>query len=218
MAEWYGFYSTSQVSRLARVPVRTLYDWKAKGIISPSVQVIGPGGVEDEGYSYADLAIIKLMRGLRDKRLNLRSVAESLRHLYERFGAPTSPGWQQAHVYISGREVYARRPDEWDTTVATRYGQKTMKEFVVGELFEEDAALLVPRSFADYVEIDPNVMDGVPVIKNTRVPTSMMSMLVDQGATLAELEELYSPICRDYLWKAFEFERSLDQTNERVPA
>ena len=60
MAEWQGFYSTTQVSWLAGVPKRTLYDWKARGIIAPSVQIIGMDGREDEGYSYADLAIIKV--------------------------------------------------------------------------------------------------------------------------------------------------------------
>ena len=97
MSEWHGFYSTAQISRLAGIPRRTLYDWRARGIIAPSVQVIGFGGLQEEGYSYADLAIIKLMRGLRNKQLNLRSVARTLRHLHARFGPPTSPGWQRAH-------------------------------------------------------------------------------------------------------------------------
>ena len=215
--QWQGFYSTTQVSRLAGVPKSTLYDWKARGIIAPSVRVIGPAGPEEEGYSYADLAIIKLMRGLRNKQLNLRSVARTLRHLYERFGAPTSPQWQNAHVYILGKETFAQKPDVWDTTVGTRGGQKIMTP-LFGELFEEEAALLVPKSFADYVEIDPNVMEGMPVIKGTRVPTSVVAMLVDQGVDLAELTDLYPRISRVKLQKANEFERSLDEATEKVPA
>ena len=76
MGAWQGFYSTAQVSRLAGVPKRTLYHWKARGIITPSIQIVGAGGQRDEGYSYADLAIAKLLRGLRNKQLNLRSIAE----------------------------------------------------------------------------------------------------------------------------------------------
>ena len=152
MSDWQGFYSTTQVSRLAGVPTRTLYAWKARRIIAPSVQVIGPGAQVEEGYSYADLAIIKLMRGLRNKQLNLRSVARTLRHLYERFGPPTSSQWQNAHVYVLGKEVFAQKPDEWETTVATRHGQKAMMLIVWG-LFEEEAALLVPKGFAEYIEI-----------------------------------------------------------------
>jgi DNA-binding transcriptional MerR regulator len=76
MGAWQGFYSTAQVSRLAGVPKRTLYHCKARGIITPSIQIVGAGGQRDEGYSYADLAIAKLLRGLRNKQLNLRSIAE----------------------------------------------------------------------------------------------------------------------------------------------
>ena len=204
-----------QTPRLAGVPKRTLYDWKARGIIAPSVQIIGMDGREDEGYSYADLAIIKLMRGLRDKKLNLRSVARTLRHLNDRFGGLTSPGWQNAHVYVFNKVVFAQKPDEWDTTVATMGGQKAM-ELLVGILFEEEAALLVLRSFANYVEIDPQVMEGIPVIRNTRVPTSVVALLAEQGTTIAELTDLYVPISRDFLQRAIDFERSLDRAETAV--
>ena len=210
MTGWQGFYSSSQVSRLAGVPLRTLYNWRSKGIIAPSVQVIGQGVKVEEGYSYADLAIAKLLRGLRDKSLNLRSVAVTLRHLFTRFGPPTSAGWQGAHVFVMGNSVYATKPDEWDTTVATQHGQKMM-ELLAPKLFEEEAALLVPKTFAGYVEINLRVMEGQPVIKNTRVPTSIIAMMFAQGISLEWLSNLYSPIPLLYLQKAIDFERSLDR-------
>ena len=111
--QWQGFYSTRQVSRLARVPLRTLYDWKARGVIAPSVRVVDAKGGVEEGYSYADLAIIKLLRALRVKQLNLRSIVIALRHLYDRFGAPSKPDWSNAHVYIIGKNVFAQKPDNW---------------------------------------------------------------------------------------------------------
>lgn len=217
MRNWQGFYSTTQVSRLAGIPKRTLYAWKTKGIIAPSVQIIGAAGVKEEGYSYADLAIIKLMRGLRDRQLNLRSVAVALRHLFDRFGPPSGPQWQNAHVYLTGKVVDAQKPDNWGVTVATMGGQKRM-EVIVGELFEEEAALLVPRSFADYVEIDPNVMEGMPVVRNTRIPTSVLAMMDDQGASLDELEDLYAPTPRDFLRMGVEFERTLDKATATLSA
>ena len=88
MAEWQGFYSTSQVARLARVPRSTLYDWKVRGILKPSVWVMDGDKVVDEGYSYADLTIIRLSRAIRDNKLNMRSVCVALRHLVDRFGQP----------------------------------------------------------------------------------------------------------------------------------
>ena len=207
---WEGFYSTAQVSRLAGIPRRTLYDWKKRGIIAPSIQVIDAAGmVVDEGYSYADLAIIKLMRGLRARRLNLKSVAITLRHLYERFGPPTSVGWTSSHVYIVGKEVFAQRPDEWDTTVATGYGQRAEMR-VLGELFEEEAAILIPKDFDTYIEINLNVMGGQPVIRDTRILTSTIAMMFEQGVSLSELENLYEPIPREMIDKAIKYETSLD--------
>lgn len=211
MAEWQGFYSTTQVSRLTGVPRRTLYDWRTRGIIAPSVKLTGPHGVEDEGYSYTDLAIIKLLRGLKDKQLGLKSVVRTLRHLFERFGPPNSPSWEGAHVFILNKEVFAQKPDDWDSTVATRYGQKAEIR-VLGELVEEDAAILVPRAFAKYVEINPEVMEGMPVIRDTRIPTATIAMMIEQRISITELEELYSPIPREYLRKANDFERSLDRS------
>jgi uncharacterized protein (DUF433 family)/DNA-binding transcriptional MerR regulator len=210
-AGWEGFYSAAQVSRLTGVPRRTLYDWKARGIIVPSVQIIDAEGVVvDEGYSYADLAIIKLMRSLRTKRLNLRSVGIALRHLYERFGPPTSPEWTGSHVYVVGRDVLARRPDEWDTTVATGYGQRAELR-VLGGLCEEEAAILIPKDFGAYVEIDLNVMGGQPVIKDTRILTSTVAMMSDQGVSLSELADLYEPIPREAIRNAIGYEKALDE-------
>ena len=42
----------------------TLYSWKKRGVIAPSVEVVDKDGyVVDEGYSYADLTIIKDYEG-----------------------------------------------------------------------------------------------------------------------------------------------------------
>jgi len=209
-SEWQGFYSTSQVSRLARIPLRTLYDWKSRGIIAPSVQVIDANGRVDEGYSYADLAVIKLSRALRVRQLNLRSIVIALRHLYKRFGPPNAPEWSDAHVFVIGRNVFAQRPDDWDTTLATKHGQKAEMR-VLGELVEEEAALLVPKAFSEYVEVNADVMQGQPVIRDTRVPTFVLAMMFEQGTQIDELAELYSPITVRAIEGAIAFESGLDK-------
>ncbi len=217
MSEWQGFYSTTQVSRLAGIPVRTLYDWKSRGIIEPSVQVIEDDTVIDEGYSYADLAIAKLLRALRNKQLSLKSVVKSLRHLYDRFGSPASPEWINAHVYVIGKEVFAQKPDGWDTTLASKYGQRAEMR-VLGELFEEEASILIPDNYNAFIEINLNVMGGEPVVRDTRVPTYILAMMYDQGTSVRELAKLYKPIPKIAIEKAIEFEKNLDQTLQNKPA
>ena len=213
MTTWQGFYSTSQVSRLARVPRSTLYTWRAKNILQPSVQILSGDQAVDEGYSYADLTIIKLMRALRADKLDLRSVGVALRHLFDRLGPPHQ-GWHAAHVYIVGNKVFAELPDEWETTAATQFGQK-VETRVFGELFpvlreqEEKGSILVPAEFSQYVEINPGIMGGQPVVKDTRVPTAVLATLADKGRSLSELANLYAPIEPQAIKAAIDYERSL---------
>ncbi len=217
MSKWQGFYSTEQVSRLAGIPKRTLYLWKRKGVITPSVRIIDSDGNVDEGYSYSDLAIIKLLRALKIRKLNLRSAVVVFRHLYDRFGVPNGEGWADAHVYIINKEVFAQKPDGWDTTSATKRGQKAEMR-VLGQLSEEEGALLVPKRFSDYVEINPDIMDGEPVLKDTRVPTSMLTTLKEEGMSIEELATLYYPISALAIENAIAFEKQIDETYSKITA
>ena len=121
-----------------------------------------------------------------------------------------SAGWADSHVYIVGKDVYAQGQDEWDTTVANKYGQRA-QTLVLGGLCEEKAAILIPKGFERYVEIDPNVMGGQPVIKGTRILTSTIAMMSDQGVSLSELENLYDPIPREAIDKTIQYEKTLDE-------
>lgn len=212
MAKWEGFYSAHQISRLAGIPLQTLYLWKKRGIFRPSIRIVNADGSTEEGYSYGDLAVLKLLRALRLKQLNLKSAAITCRHLYERFGSPRDKRWANAHVYIVGKDVFAHKPDNWETTLATKYGQKVDAYMLaVDKLFEEDAALIVPSAFSDYVEVDPNVMQGQPVIRDTRVPTSLLIALRSEGWEYGDIAQWYAPIPINTIKKAVEFEKHLDE-------
>jgi uncharacterized protein (DUF433 family) len=145
------------------------------------------------------------------QKLNLRSAVIAFRHLYERFGPPTGEHWSDAHVYVINKDVFAQKPDNWATTSATKGGQQSEMR-VLGELAEEEGALLVPKQFSEYIEINPNVMDGEPVIKDTRVPTSILAMMFTEGMPVLELAELYSPISTIAIEKAIEFEKNIEET------
>lgn len=217
MSKWLGFYSTNQVSRLAGISKQTLYRWKKRGIISPSIRVIDANGKVEEGYSYADLAIIKVLQALRIRKLNLRSVVISFRHLYERFGSPSGKGWSNAHVFIVKKDVFAQKPDDWDTTLATKGGQRAEMR-VLGELAEEEGALLVPNEFSEYVEINPDVMDGEPVIRDTRVPTFLLATLARRNMAIAELADLYYPISATAIEHGIAFEKHIEEAYSKVTA
>lgn len=219
--EWQGFYSTAQVSRIARIPFSTLQGWKAKGIIVPSLIVVDGGTVIDYGYSYADLTIIKLMRMAKLGKLNLKSVGITFRHLFDRFGPP-SKGWADAHVYIVGNNVFAERQDEWETTTATKYGQK-IETRLFGDFFavlremEEGGSILIPREFAPFVDIKPEVMEGEPVVKNTRVPTRVIYTKYVMGRTANQIAQLYG-LARQVIENVIAYETFLSSPIAQVGA
>lgn len=212
--EWQGLYSTSQVSRLARVPVSTLYDWRRRGIIRPSLELLSEGLVADEGYSYSDLTLIRILKALRDKHLDFNSAAKALRHMYERLGPPNR-GWANEKVYVIGNRIYVDRPDEWEITDATELGQKVM-ETLFSDIFEElrdmdeEASIIVPPQFRRFVQVKPEIMGGEPVIRDTRIPTStIVALLADHD--INELKKLYRRIPEGNIEKAIEYERYLDR-------
>jgi uncharacterized protein (DUF433 family) len=214
MSESKGFYSTAQVSRLARIPVSTLYEWRRRKIIRPSLELVEDGLVADEGYSYSDLTLVRILKALRDKHLDFDSAANALRHLYERLGPPDR-GWVNEKIYIIGNHIYVDKPDEWQITDATELGQKVM-EVLFGDLFEElregdeEASIIVPPEFRKYIQVRPEVMGGEPVIRDTRIPTAtIVALLVNHD--ISELKKLYRRIPPEKIDKAVEYEHYLDR-------
>jgi len=213
--ELLGFYSLSQVSRLARIPTSTLYLWRKRGIIRPSLEQIEGGLVADEGYSYSDLTLIRIIKALRDKHLDFDSAAKALRHMYERLGPPDK-GWANQMVYVVGNRIYVEKPDEWNITDATELGQKVM-ETIFGDLFEElrgiddeETSIIVPPEFRKYVQVRPEIMGGEPVIRDTRIPTAtIVKLLVNHD--IQELKKLYRCVLPESIDKAIEYERYLDR-------
>jgi uncharacterized protein (DUF433 family) len=180
----------------------------------PSVQIVDGDEVIDEGYSYADLTIIRLIRAIRDKKLNLRSASIALRHLIDRFGSPDR-GWSEIHVYIVNNNVYADKLDEWEVTQATQYGQRVETRlfddvFNILRDMDEDGDILLPPGFSQCIEINPKVMGGEPVIKNTRVPVAAIAAKYRKGSTIEHLVNLYTPISRLCIEKAIDYEEYLN--------
>lgn len=209
-----GLYTTAQVSRLARIPISTLYEWRRRGIIRPSLELIRAGMVADEGYSYSDLTLVRIIKALRDRHLDFDSAARAIYHLYERLGPPDR-GWANEKVYVVGNRIYVDRRDVWEVTDATKLGQKVM-EVLFGDLFEElregdaEASIIVPPQFRRYVQVKPDIMGGEPVVRNTRIPTATLVALLAKH-DIAELKKLYRRIPPESIEKAIDYERYLDR-------
>jgi len=181
----------------------------------PSLVLLEGGQVADEGYSYADLTLARIIKALRDKHLDFDSASKALHHMYERLGPPDR-GWANERVYVLANRIYVDRPDHWEVTDATELGQKVM-ETCFGELFDElremdeEASIIVPPLFRKYVQVKPEIMGGEPVIRDTRVPTATVTALFTQYRTVEKLANLYRTIPPLKIEKAIEYERYLDR-------
>jgi uncharacterized protein (DUF433 family) len=208
-----GFYSLRDVGRLAGIPMRTLYNWRLRGIISPSLESRS-GNTVEEGYAYADLTIIRLIRALREDRIDFEAAKKALSHMYTRLGPP-SKGWAGERVYFVGRSIFVEGQDEWPITDATKLGQ-TVAPVLFGDLFgelrdlEDGSSILIPKHFRPYVHIDPKVLGGEPVVRGTRLPTSMLGALAQARGVAAVVRMYASLVSPKILRQAIAFERHLD--------
>lgn len=208
-----GFYTATQVARIARIPLSTLYEWQRKGIIKPTlVAVVGDAEI-DAGYSYADLTFIRILRELREGNISFDSAATAVAHLYDRFGPP-GPRWAKAKVYVDRRNIFAERPDNWGVTAAHMGGQ-VVEERLLGDyiegLRESEEAVLLPRYYRRHVQISPNIMTGLPVVRGTRLPTSVVAEFADRGESPAMIKRHFPFLSLTQIRRAIEYERFLDR-------
>lgn len=80
------------------------------------------------------------------------------------------------------------------------------------QLKERADALLIPNQFLQYVEIDPLVKNGLPIVYNTSVPTRLIHSFKNQGYDFNEINDMYPFISKKLLVGAEKYETYLDKT------
>ena len=213
---WPGFYTSRDVARLAQIPLRTLLEWQQRKIIKPSLEFGDEDGKTVKGYTYADLVMIRILRALREDKIDFTSAAIAIDHLFTRLGPP-SRGWADAHVYFQGKRIYAWKPDSWDVTEATAMGQK-VETRAFGDIFpklrqiEEGISIVVPEEYWGHVDIDPRVKDGQPVVHGTRIPTSALAGLAERLWSPGRIAQAYG-IAVETVKQVLDYERGLDMAS-----
>ena len=48
------------------------------------------------------------------------------------------------------------------------------------------------KALTKYIDVDPNILGGTPVISGTRIPVERVYQLIKQGSSLDELQSDYS--------------------------
>ena len=207
-----GFYSRREAARLARVPLATVSLWSTKGIVVPTSKWIDEDDKETQGYSFEGLVYLRLVRLLRTQDIPMRAVVHAVNHLKDVFGPP-GPRWEDARIFADGRDIWVDHKDTWGVTSASRRGQKASQVLLGPEfalLKERADALLVPSDFARYVEVDPGIRNGLPVVRETTIQTATIHSLHGTGLTYTRIGEYYPHLSRTQIVRANRFEQFLD--------
>jgi uncharacterized protein (DUF433 family) len=209
-----GFYTPYEASRIAQVPQWTVNFWRRSGIVIPSVKWIDEKNNEYVGHTFETVVFLRLIRLLREKGIPLVESVKSVKRLRDRFGAP-SKGWAEAKIFVAAEDVvtyYAK--DGWDSTDVTK-GHQKVAEIILGDEFkrlkERADALLIPEQFLPYVEIDPSIQNGLPIILDTSMQTSLIHRLRQSGHSYDDIYDMYPFIPNNKIVGAERYEKFLDR-------
>ena len=208
-----GFYTTTEAARLARIPESTVRYWDLKGYVVSNWEYVDEDGKAQFGYDFEALLLMRLLKMMRENHVGMSNAIHVLRHCVDRFGPP-GPSWEDISVFVfEGGDVFAHRADKWETTTATRHGQKAAEELFgpdFRKLRQGADALLIPDEFLRFVEINPDILDGAPVVRETRIKTAVLHAMVKLGRTTKDIvHNVYPFLTNIQIEKAVGFERSL---------
>jgi DNA-binding transcriptional MerR regulator len=209
-----GFYTPLEASRIAQVPLWTVNSWKRSGIVIPSVEWLDEYDKVHIGHTFETVVFLRLIRLLRDKGFSLREAVKAIKTLRDRLGVP-SKRWGDAKIFTDKRDIYVQdNRDGWEVTVATRSHQK-IADFLFGKEFEllkdRADALLIPKQFLNYVEIDTSIKNGLPIVLDTSVPTNLIHKLKLQGYRYLDISDMYPFIALNKMRGAEGYEKFLDK-------
>lgn len=175
-----GLYSPRVAARVARIRPQSFQAWAKANLIQPLRAAKG----EERGgavYTYKDLLLIRLIVRLRAEGVRPRNIKIALDTIASVSGG-NRDAWMRARLLVTSGLVVVVFPDtvEWSPMAASEGPQK-MAEVFFPELIEQLKEELVPPIQFPFVEVDPQVLGGAPVVKGTRVSTRAVVSIEDSG-------------------------------------
>lgn len=209
-SEAHGFYSFAEAARIARVNRSLAASWRRDGIIGPTVEWINEDGVKELGYDFEGIVYLRLLKMLRDSGISLGRAVDGILDLTKRFGPP-GQRWADARIFSDHGVIYVH-------SKADRLGTTTGRQIVGDPLFgpefaqlrDRADALLVPRRYQKHIEISPTIRNGLPIIRETTIPSNIIYKLRKKGLTYKAIQQSYPIIPLERLRGADHYEKFLD--------
>ncbi len=199
-----GLYSPKTASRIARIRPQHFQAWAKANLLHPLFQIRSAKKAENI-YSYYDLLLIRLVKRLRDKGFRTKVIKKALDTISVMSGGDLY-AWTRATIAIDANMIVAflREKAEWNPVAASKGPQK-MEIVFFPELIEELKRELVPNQFR-YIEVNPEVLGGSPVIKGTRIPTVAVRSMKQLGQ---DPKEAYPELTEEQIKDAVAYEEFL---------
>ncbi len=201
-----GIYSPRVAARVARIRYQNFQAW-AKANLLHAVQI--PIGKRKESiYTYHDLLLIRLIMRLKQQGAKAKHIKIAL-HTLEIISGGDKDAWMRAVLFVdipSGVVVaYLQEKPEWNPLAASKGTQKMATVFFP-DLIKELKDELVPIERFPYIEIDPQVLGGAPVVKGTRISVRAIVAVKESGE---EPTEAYPDLTKDQVANAEAYEEFL---------
>jgi uncharacterized protein (DUF433 family)/DNA-binding transcriptional MerR regulator len=201
-----GVYSSRLTAKLAGVSLRQLRYWVKKELISPGSYDAPYRG--RDLFAYPDIVQARVIGRMRDAELPLQRISKAVAWL--RNVMQSQSDWHTKTMITDGKDVFVMLgPHEAETySVVTQPGQAVIK-ISLGDIAAELTKAGELLGLGDHLDADPAVLGGTPVIRNTRVPTSLVHQLLGEGQSVEEIRAMYPGIDEEAVRAAEEFEQQL---------
>jgi len=172
-----GLYSPNIAAHIAQIRYQNFQAWAKANLLHPIFK-IRKGTRLENIYTYYDLLLIRLIKRLRDRNFSTKTIRGALDAIYMLTGNDPY-GWTKCTIVVSDRVIAVRVPDKPEWPIAANRGTQKMEVIFFPELIEELEKELIPPHFR-YVEINPEILGGTPVIRGTRIPTNIIRDMIEE--------------------------------------
>lgn len=174
-----GFYSPRVAAKVARIRYQNFQAWAKASLLHPKKVRLGKR--EESVYTYADLLLIRLILRLRQHEVRPKAIKTALKTITA-LAEGDPHAWMKATMYVESGMIVVVFPDreDWNPIAASKGTQKLSLVFFP-ELREELEHELVPPERFPFIEIDPQVLGGMPVVRGTRVSTRSIAEVAASG-------------------------------------
>ena len=175
-----GFYSPQVAARVARIRPQSFQAWAKANLLQPIKLTMG--GKKDESvYTYKDLLLIRLIVRLKAEGARAKDIRVALDTIALVSGG-LRDAWMRTTIMVASGTVVVVFPDtpEWNPIAASQGPQKMAIVFFP-ELIDQLKEELVPPTEFPFIEVDPSILGGAPVVKGTRVSTRAIVSVAESG-------------------------------------